>query len=256
MDCCAVLDLRQYTLYDGRRDDLITLFDREFVEGQEAYGMHVCGQFRDLDDDNQFVWLRGFPSLEARGEALQGFYSGPVWKAHSAEANATMKDSDNALLLRPLALGADWPALGSPRLPVDAVPVDSRLPVDSVPVDAEEAVGTVVAGAVYHRRPDDDGFVEFFTERVMPVLADAGVRFAGIFETLPAENNFPALPLRDETVLVWLAVFADDTAYQLHRRHLAESASWREIAAELERRCGKPAQGLRLRPTTRSQLGR
>jgi hypothetical protein len=250
MDCCAVLDLRQYTLYDGRRDDLITLFDREFVEGQEAYGMHVCGQFRDLDDENQFVWLRGFPSLDARAEALRGFYSGPVWKAHSAEANATMKDSDNALLLRPLALGADWPVLGSPRLPVDAVLVDA------VPVDGDEASKRVVAGAVYHRRPDDDGFVEFFTERVVPVLADAGVQFAGIFETLPAENNFPALPLRDETVLVWLAVFADDTAYQRHRRHLAESASWPEIAAELERRCSKPTQELRLRPTTRSQLGR
>ncbi|ONI66996.1 NIPSNAP family containing protein [Kribbella sp. ALI-6-A] len=245
MDCCAVLDLRQYTLYDGRRDDLITLFDREFVEGQEAYGMHVCGQFRDLDDENQFVWLRGFASLDARAEALRGFYSGPVWKAHSAEANATMKDSDNALLLRPLALGADWPALDSPRLPVNAVPED-----------AVEARDTVVAGAVYHRVPNDDGFVEFFTERVEPALADAGVRFAGIFETLPVENNFPALPLRDETVLVWVAVFADDTAYQQHRARLAKSASWAEIAAELERRCSKPTQELRLRPTTRSQLGR
>jgi hypothetical protein len=245
MDCCAVLDLRQYTLYDGRRDDLIALFDREFVEGQEAYGMHVCGQFRDLDDKNQFVWLRGFPSLDARAEALRGFYSGPVWKAHSTDANATMKDSDNALLLRPVALGADWPALGSPRLPVDAVPVD-----------AVEARNTVVAGAVYHRRPDDDGFVEFFTERVVPVLADAGVRFAGIFETLPAENNFPVLPLRDETVLVWLAVFADDTAYQQYRGCLAESAVWPEIAAELARRCSKPTQELRLGPTARSQLGR
>jgi hypothetical protein len=240
MDCCAVLDLRQYTLYDGRRDDLISLFDREFVEGQETYGMHVCGQFRDLDDENQFVWLRGFPGLDARAEALRGFYSGPVWKAHSTEANATMKDSDNALLLRPVSLGASWPTLETPRPAVGST----------------EAGTSLVAGAVHHRASPDDGLVEFFTAQVVPVLTESGARLAGIFETLPAENNFPALPLRDETVLVWFAVFADDTAYRQYGGRLAESAAWPEIAAELERRCSKPTQELRLRPTTRSQLGR
>jgi len=35
--------------YPGRRDELITLFDRESVETQEACGMRILGQFRDLD---------------------------------------------------------------------------------------------------------------------------------------------------------------------------------------------------------------
>ncbi|GAA1532726.1 NIPSNAP family protein [Kribbella lupini] len=230
MECCAVLDLRQYTLFPGRRDELIELFDREFVEGQEAYGMHLAGQFRDLDDEDRFVWLRGFASLEARAEALNGFYYGPVWKAHAAAANATMQDSDNALLLRPVALGRDWPAL-----------------------DAARGTGessAVVAGAVYHRRPDDDGFVEFFTSKVVPLLPPP----AAVLETLPAENNFPALPLRDETVLVWLARFDDDAAYEMFRRQLAGSAGWQRLSAELDRRCVAPAQELRLRPTSRSQL--
>jgi hypothetical protein len=30
-----------------------------FVETQEATGMRVIGQFRDLGDPNRFVWLRG-----------------------------------------------------------------------------------------------------------------------------------------------------------------------------------------------------
>src|SRR6185436_19195944 len=45
-----VVELRQYTLHPGMRDVLIDLFDREFVETQEALGMTVLGQFRDLDD--------------------------------------------------------------------------------------------------------------------------------------------------------------------------------------------------------------
>ena len=101
-----VVELRQYTLRPGQREVLIDLFDREFVESQEAEGMAVVGQFRDLDDPDRFVWIRGFGSMPARARALAGFYGGPVWKANSAAANATMIDSDNVLLLRRVNPGA------------------------------------------------------------------------------------------------------------------------------------------------------
>ena len=42
-----VLELRQYTLLPGRRDELIELFDREFVEPQEALGMQIVGRAFD-----------------------------------------------------------------------------------------------------------------------------------------------------------------------------------------------------------------
>jgi hypothetical protein len=96
-----IVELRRYTLHPGQREVLIELFDRELVETQEAVGMKVIGQFRDLDDPDQFVWLRGFPDMESRARSLAAFYGGPVWKAHREAANATMIDSDNVLLLRP-----------------------------------------------------------------------------------------------------------------------------------------------------------
>jgi hypothetical protein len=34
-----IVELRQYTLRPGQRDVLIDLFDREFVESQEAAGL-------------------------------------------------------------------------------------------------------------------------------------------------------------------------------------------------------------------------
>ncbi len=98
-----VVELRQYTLKPGRTDDLIEVFDRELVETQEACGMYVLGQFRDLDRPERFVWFRGFPDMETRLEALTAFYSGPVWKEHGPAAVDTMIDSDDVLLLEPTA---------------------------------------------------------------------------------------------------------------------------------------------------------
>ena len=234
-ECCAVADLRQYTLHPGQRDTLIDLFDTYFVDGQEATGMHVAGQFRDLDDPDRFVWIRGFRDLPARAEALNSFYYGPVWRAHSAAANATMIDSDNALLLKPVRLGVGYPT-------PDA--------------DRPGTTGTsVIAGAVHHRGGPDDGFVEYFEDHVVPLLTATGAEPVAVFETLVAENNFPQLPLRDEVVLAWFARFPSTSAYDEHRRQLAASRVWRErVLPELVCRSAKPMQELRLSPTARSQF--
>jgi quinol monooxygenase YgiN len=238
-ECCAVVDLRQYTLHPGQRDTLIDVFDEHFVEGQEAAGMHIAGQFRDLDDPDRFVWIRGFTDLPARADALNAFYYGPIWREHAATANKTMIDSDNALLLKPVHLSARYPRLDSPRPPRGTT----------------EVPGSIVAGAVYHRGSPDDGFVEYFTDHAVPALTATGAEPVAVLETLVAENNFPALPLRDEVVLAWFARFDDDTAYDDHRRRLAASAVWqRQVLPELVCRTIAPAQELRLRPTARSQL--
>ncbi len=130
--CCPVVELRQYTLHSGKRDVLIDLFDREFVETQEAVGVKVIGQFRDLDHPDRFVWLRGFPDMTSRAKALTDFYGGPVWKAHREAANATMIDSDNVLLLRP-ALPTSGFSLGNLK----------RAPVGSDEVPASLVVATI-----------------------------------------------------------------------------------------------------------------
>lgn len=234
-----LVDLRQYTLHPGRRVDLIDLFDERFVEGQEASGMHIVGQFRDLDDPDRFVWLRAFDDYATRGLALTDFYGGPIWKAHSRAANETMLDSDNALLLTPLSLRTGYPVPGSERPPIGAT----------------EIPGSIVSGAVYHRSDLSDGFTDFFQQRIEPLLTEAGARPLAVFETFPAENNFPALPLRDETVLVWLTTFADSASYDEHRRSLASSAIWRDqIQPEIDRISVAPPQLLRLSPTARSAL--
>ena len=107
-----VVELRQYTLHPGRRDDLIELFDREFVETQEACGMVVIGQFRDLDDPDRFVWLRGFADMESRREALTAFYGGPVWKANSAETWKLSRDARIHIVSTDRITGSPWAKVG------------------------------------------------------------------------------------------------------------------------------------------------
>src|SRR5256886_4658758 len=99
--CCPIVELRQYTLHPGKRDVLIDLFDREFVESQEALGMKIIGQFRDLDNPNRFVWLRGFRDMPSRAQALKDFYGGPGWEGHREAANPTTIDGDNVVLFHP-----------------------------------------------------------------------------------------------------------------------------------------------------------
>jgi len=230
--------------------------------------MHIVGQFRDLDDPDRFVWLRGFTDLPARAEALQNFYYGPVWRARSAEANPTMVDSDNALLLKPIELGPAYPALDAPRPPVGATEVPDSVIAGAIYHRAKQGAGATDryagsvdrhterdVGAIGTTVPPDDGFVEFFAEQVVPVLTDTGAVLSATFETLVAENNFPALPLRDETVLAWFATFPDDAAYEAHRSRLEASPTWQnKVLPELTCRSAARPQNLHLRPTARSQF--
>src|SRR6185312_10660666 len=98
-----IVEFRNYITQPGQRDALIDLFECEFIEPQEALGAHVLATFRNIDNPDRFVWLRGFPDFDTRFSALDGFYNSEVWKRRRAQANATMIDSDDVLLLRPIA---------------------------------------------------------------------------------------------------------------------------------------------------------
>ena len=221
-----VVELRQYTLRPGQRDVLIDLFDREFVESQEAEGMAIVGQFRDLDDPDRFVWIRGFDDMPSRARALAGFYGGPAWKANSAAANATMIDSDNVLLLRPVNERSGFPA-----------PAAGRPAAGST-----QAWPSRVLVTIYQRdQPFDQAFADFFDRQVRPALTEAGATPLACLQTEHAENTFPALPVRTgENVFVWLARFPSQAHLDDHLRQLGNSA-------------GAPRQ-LRLAPTARSLL--
>jgi hypothetical protein len=242
LEDCAVIELRDYTLHPGRRDELIALFEREFVESQEALGMRVIATFRDLDQPNHFVWLRGFTDMDARRTALEAFYDGPVWSAHGRAANATMVDSDNVRLLRPARRA--W-SLTTPALP--------RAHRDAE-TDASDAlyVCTVCALPV----APYNAFRRFFEREALPLLRDAGAMPLAVFETEPALNDYPRLPVRtDEQVFAWLSRLPNAHAWSAAARRLDGSRAWREtVLPRLQAAETRPPITLRLQPTARSLL--
>lgn len=247
--CYPVVELRQYTLRPGQRDVLIELFDRELVESQEAEGMAIAGQFRDLDDPDRFVWLRGFASMPDRARALAGFYGGPVWKAHAAEANATMIDSDNVLLLRPASDGSGFPVPAAARPPA--------LMAAGPPAAGATAPPSQVLVTLYYRdRPFGPDFTDFFEHQARPVLTATGATPLACLQTEYAENTFPALPVRTgEHVFAWLARFPSAAHLDRHRRQLASSAAWcGQVVPTLSAQITGEPQHLRLAPTARSLL--
>jgi len=227
-----VFELRQYSLRAGQRERLVELFEREFIESQEALGIGLPGQFRDLDDPDRFVWLRSFPDMEARAQALAAFYDGPVWRAHREQANATMLDSDDVLLLRPLQAFA--------------------LQQLQRPAPGERAPAGLLSATICPLEPAQaKALARDFDAQLRPRLQQHGAPVLASFVTEPARNNFPRLPVREgDCVLVWCAAFADAAAQVELEATLAADPA---IGAWVARLAALP-QTLRLAPTPRSLL--
>jgi len=235
MTAQTVIELRQYRMKPGRRDDLIALFEREFVESQEACGMSLLGQFRDLDAPGHFVWMRGFESMAARKAALEGFYGGLVWQAHREAANATLDDNDDVLLLKP---------------PLNAARLDlpPRQP-DGTDLGPASLIGITIQAL---DAPPPADFAARFEGEVRPTLEAAGAAVLGWMVTEAAENSFPRLPVREgEQVLAWIGRFADVSAQAEHLVR-AERAGLGDGFGLASRR--GVIQRLRLEPTARSRL--
>lgn len=172
-----VMGLRQYTLHRDMHETLIELFERELIEPQAAVGCHVLGPFRDLGDPGRFVWFRGLRDMPARAEALGAFYGGATWRTHRNAANATMIDSDNVPLLRPARPG-------------------SGLRLTDTDTHRAEQSGALCTMICSLQAPVDEAFLTPFEREIATFLAADGTPVFGSFVIEPAENNFPALPVR------------------------------------------------------------
>jgi hypothetical protein len=168
------VELRRYRMKPGRRDDLIAIFDAQFIESQEACGMVPIGHFRDLDDADAFVWLRGFPRFEERAAALHAFYNeSDAWRANKEAANDTMIDSDDVLLLRPAREHSGF-NLGAVR----------------PSPDAPETTGVFVwISAVMLNAPASETTIRAFEALALPNVS--------YFVSDARANDFPRLPVRE-----------------------------------------------------------
>jgi hypothetical protein len=235
-----VLELRQYKLVPGAQDRFIALFDKEFVETQEALGIRLIGQFHDHDRPDRFTWLREFPSMAERPRMLQAFYFGPVWQKFRGTANPMLEDNDNVLLLRPARDGSGF----GPSAPHPAAGA------------ASGEKDTYVAVIEYLWKDPNEGFSSFFLDQVKPLLDKGGIPVLGVYVPEEQANNFPRLPVRaDRKVLVWFTKAPSADAFDAALAKLQRQAGWRKTVAKmLDNAEERPPQILRLDPTPRSAL--
>ena len=71
--------MRTYTIAAGLRQRFLDLFEARTWPLQHSLGIAVAGPWVDLDHPDRFVWLRGFPSSEARETMKRDLYEGPEW---------------------------------------------------------------------------------------------------------------------------------------------------------------------------------
>lgn len=195
-----IVELRRYAMQPGRTDDFIDLFEARFIEQQEAVGARVLGSFRVEDDPDTVIWLRGFAHMAARRHALEAFYESPVWRFHREAANAAIADNDDVHLLRAIAPEAGLPLSGRRPAPGEIRPAKAyRLLVSELRYP--EAIGT------YHL------WLRLF-------LRKAGADPLVSFGTLPAENNYPRLPVWQNRP-VHVALLPGDTPLPVLPRELS-----------------------------------
>ena len=229
-----VIELRQYKIVRGKRDEFIELFERNFIESQEELGMRLVGQFRDSSDPDRFTWIRSFDSMDARLKSLNAFYFGPVWKANRDAANPMLEDNDNVLLLRPAT-----PALAFPKGDRD---------------NAGRPAGVVLASVEYLWKAPDEGFTTFFVGEMIPALAAAGIEVIAGHVPEEAENNFPRLPVRREKLFIWFARANSEAELRAALDRFQSSTKAGTTLQKLRDFQERDSQFLWLHPTRRSAL--
>jgi hypothetical protein len=176
------VELRRYRTKPGRRDELIDLFEEHFIESQEACGMVPLGHFRDIDDPDLFVWLRGFPSFDTRASALAAFYiDSTAWKTHRDAANDTMLDSDDVLLLAPARPETSFDTRGLVRPGIGEQCEEPRM---------------LWLSLVMLKQQPSETIVRAFESTALPSIS----RLADNLSYLVTEqraNEFPRLPVRE-----------------------------------------------------------
>lgn len=199
-----IIDLRDYTTAPGARDRLIERCETLLFDEQVRLGATFLGTFRDADNPDRFVWLRGMPDMAARQRILTAFYTdGEMWRANRDEVNAWIVDSDNVLLVQ---AASEW---------------------------ASPATGDSVVGMYTYLKREPLTETEALRDEVAGAITAAGGRLLVTLATDPSENNYPRHPIRTgEFGLIWFATFAPEQYHALGlrsieaRRLLPTAQSW------------------------------
>lgn len=187
-----VLELRNYILKPGKRDDFISYFEKHFIASQNILGGYVLGQFRIRDADNRFLWFRGFNDMSSRSIYLPEFYrKSLVWQKYKAGANALIADNDDVHLLKPLnGTGINTNSFAKHK-------------------------GIVVINYYTANEGQLDELIRLYKTKYTSYRQSIGINNSSLWVSEPTPNDYPSLPvIQDKNLLVAITFYKDDADYQ------------------------------------------
>jgi hypothetical protein len=192
-----VLELRNYLLRAGRRDEFIHYFEETLIQPQEMMGVNILGQYRVKGAEDHFFWMRGFKDMTTRNRFLNDFYYGSFWKQHKALPNSLLLNNDNVYLLKPLHVDS------------------SSENADGFNVTWFTQQKGIAVIDFYISNTKLDKLIPFIKTKYVSILTGSGITNNSFWVSESTANDFPALPVfQDKNLLVQISFYKDEAAYQ------------------------------------------
>ena len=211
----SVIELRNYILKPGTRDNFTNYFEENFIQSQIELGGYPIGQFSIKGMVDNFFWIRGFTDMDLRSKFLPAFYYGPIWKQYGAVANSMLVNNDNVYLLRPLTWSKN--SLQNGR---------------SVTINQLKTRKGIAVIDLYIANTKLDQLITFFSETYISMLENEGIENYTLWTSELSENDFPRLPVfQDKNLLVAITFYKDENEY-LSKQKIADAALSDELKAQ------------------------
>lgn len=200
-----VLELRNYLLKTNTADKFITYFNKHFVKPMNELGGYTLGQFKIKNQDDRFVWLRGFADMSTRLQFLNDFYiNSPVWATFGPGANDMMINSDNVYLLRPLNKNNNVTAQSEA--------------VNSTILQTGKDI-TVIDFYICNNTLNK--VINLFNTSYLPFLKTLDIQNSSLWISEMSENDFPRLPVfQDKNLLVAITTYENEKEYQIKLKQI------------------------------------
>ncbi|MBT3269409.1 NIPSNAP family containing protein [Candidatus Poribacteria bacterium] len=94
------LELRQYRLRPGKREEWIEYMEGEIIPFQISKGMVVIGSFVGEEEEDLYVWIRRFDSEEQREQLYAAVYEDEHWTSVIGPKVGTLIDREQIVVKR------------------------------------------------------------------------------------------------------------------------------------------------------------
>jgi hypothetical protein len=190
-----VIELRNYLIKPGKRDDFINYFETNFIQSQNQLGGHILGQYRIKNADDNFFWIRGFHDMPSRNKFLNDFYYSSFWIERRNIPNSMLLNNDNVYLLKPLniihssdtSINSNWFGIDKGIAVVDFYASNTKL----------------------------DKFIEFVQKKYSIVLKKTGIQNTSFWTSELSPNEFTVLPVfQNKDLMVQITFYKNELEYE------------------------------------------